>query len=116
MRRGNCYLPMILLTAVIILVSFMPANARYYQDRPPSRPVLMQGVLEVQFESDVSPDKLALSTDNVTFGIETLDKSLAKIKAFNATRIFPSASTKSGLVGTSDLSKFYTLELDPNIQ
>nr|MBN2276666.1 S8 family serine peptidase [candidate division Zixibacteria bacterium] len=95
-----------LITCVFIL-GVIPGNAVYYEGKGQSKPVLMPGRLQVQFESDVNINKLATSFDRVSFGISTLDQALEKIGAREANQIFPWRQGADAIVGDNDMSKFF---------
>ena len=91
----------------IFFAGAIPALAVYDANQINAQPVLMRGRLEIQFESDVSPSKMSAALGRLSFGIPTLDQTLEKIGATEATPLFPWRKGKDALVGSDDMSKIY---------
>jgi len=107
-----------LFLACILVLGIVPGNAMIYEGQDNSKPVLMTGRLQVQFETDVTANKLSTSFGRVSFGIASLDQTLEKIDAREAMQMFPWRKGKDAVVGDVDMSKFYELifseDLDMN--
>lgn len=105
--------------SLCFLCTAMPLRAVLNGNQAGGPPILMSGRLEVQFESDVSVDKLATSFGKVSFGIPTLDRALENIEASDAIQMFPWRRGEKALVGNDDMSKFYELifseDIDVNV-
>ncbi|MEW5923441.1 MAG: S8 family serine peptidase [Candidatus Zixiibacteriota bacterium] len=71
--------------------------------------MVMPGRLEVQFETDVMPDKMTASIDRVGFGIPTLDNTLEDIEVYQMNRMFPGHNGEKADVGNVNLSRFYEI-------
>ncbi len=115
-------LKIITLVMAIMAITFLsgpiPSLARIYDIPGPAKPALMQGRVEIQFETDVEINQLSTSNDQVSFGIPTLDKSLANIGAVEAYPMFPWREGADAIRGNDDLSKYFEIifseEIDIN--
>jgi len=106
MRKKAQFLPTLTLLILTILAATIPLQARYIEGQSASGAKIMPGRLEVQFETDVIPDKLSASIDKVGFGIPTLDRTLDNIEVYQVYRMFPNRnSVKSD--GPVNMSRFY---------
>ncbi|UCD95387.1 MAG: S8 family serine peptidase [Candidatus Zixiibacteriota bacterium] len=104
-----------ILTAFILSGLSASVAARIYDSQTDRQPILLQGRVQVQFESDVDQAKLSTAFNKVSFGIANLDRALERIEATDARRMFPWRNGQDALVGNDDMSKFYEIYISEDI-
>ena len=109
MRTKAKSIPSLILIILTFFLSAIPLQARYIDGQSGSGAVIMPGRLEVQFETDVDPDKLSLSIDRVSFGIPTLDKTLENIEVYQMNKMFSGRKSNKSDDSYVNMSKFYEI-------
>ncbi|PKK83954.1 MAG: hypothetical protein CVT49_05880 [candidate division Zixibacteria bacterium HGW-Zixibacteria-1] len=109
MRKRAKFLPAILLVTLTCFLTAASLEARFMDNQTGNGAKVMPGRLEVQFETDVLPDKLSASIDKVGFGIPILDNTLEEIEVYQVNRMFPGHNEDKDNFGNVNMSKFYEI-------
>ncbi len=115
MKRSYRFLAIAFFLLTMLIFVSMAAEAKFDGSNGSSRPFMMKGRLEVQFESDVNTGKIAKGFGMVNLGVPALDQVLDKYHVNEARPMFPWRSREKMKAGADNLSQFFEIEFPDTV-
>lgn len=112
MNHQYGFAPVITFLSLALLLTVSPAQARTYDLQGDSKPILMPGRLEVQFEKNVNTKTMAKGFGTLSLGVPSLDQIFSRYQVREAVAMFPWRQGADALYGDDDMSKFFELFFD----
>ncbi|MCP4583433.1 MAG: S8 family serine peptidase, partial [candidate division Zixibacteria bacterium] len=99
---------------IVCIIGISPITALSASNQKPIRPILLTNQIEIQFESDVSVNKIGDRSSSLSLGIPALQQVLDKHQMREARKMFPWRKGNGVRSGTDDMSKFLIVSLPEN--